>query len=64
MQPFVDILPTTAFLPQWQSLNSCSRKLMAGEAKNIYYLAFYEKKKNKHLLTPGEKDKVQTPFET
>lgn len=36
---------------------------MAGEAKNIYYLAFYGKKKQT-LLTPGEKDKVQTPFET
>ena len=35
---------------------------MAGEAKNIYYLAFYGKKKN--LLTPVPKDKVQTPFET
>ena len=36
---------------------------MAGEAKKIYYLAFYGNKK-KNLLTPGAKDKVQTPFET
>ena len=33
------------FLATRQSLNSCSRKLIAGEAKNIYYLAFYGKKK-------------------